>query len=97
MTSSGSLFSTSTEPSSIVTLASTSGRAGLSRTKADAGTLDWLEENDRAVKERGRFLALVREHFGTDRGTDALWNDYRDQMQRPVPMEPVRSWSDVSC
>ncbi len=33
--------------------------------RLDAQALGWLKEADRAVKERGRFFALVREHFGT--------------------------------
>ncbi len=48
--------------------------------RLDAQALGWLKEADRAVKERGRFFALVREHFGTSRDADGLWDDYRAQM-----------------
>jgi putative hydrolase of the HAD superfamily len=46
----------------------------------DAGALGWLEETDHAVRERGHFFTLVREHFGTSRDADGLWDDYRAQM-----------------
>jgi len=50
--------------------------------------LGWLEKTDLAVKERGRFFALVGEHFPVVGDMAALWDDYRAQMPQLAPPFP---------
>lgn len=68
-------------------LPSTAGRRFVEEEDLDAGALG-LQETARAVKERVRFFTLVREHFGTGRGADTLWDDYREQMPLLTPAFP---------
>lgn len=50
--------------------------------------LTWLLETDRAVRERGRFFALVREHFSLAPDVEALWGNYRVRMPLLAPPFP---------